>query len=307
MHGQVNQDIFNLDEGFWDNYLRGRPSPPDSFFARIFDYHEAKNGHFNHVHDVGAGNGPFSHQLKSRFDHVLVSDIATSNVELARARLGDNGYSYRTAKLEDASDLREGKMDLVFAANVMHFPDQELAMKAIAHQLRPGGTFAAALFGPARFEDPRIQSLWQRMNYEGGRTLLSKSDRVEETIGIMSRTQDHYNVAPLDPTLFDKGSQRIHLNMSKGGIVGMLPPETANLHSEPDYTGEDDQLIHEDDIEWRFTTNFSGLMEHVASFPFLAPETSELQEMMEELEEYCGTQNAIQGYVPVTLILATRS
>ena len=79
----------------------------------------------------------------------------------------------------------------------MHFTQQDIAISAIARQLKAGGTFACATFGPARFEDARLQDLWQRISHQGGRELLKKTDKRKETIRVMARTQDG-NVANLD-------------------------------------------------------------------------------------------------------------
>jgi SAM-dependent methyltransferase len=303
---QVNDEIFKLDDKFWNNYLKGRPQPPDTLFDRIFGYHDAKSGVFDTVHDVGAGNGPHADRLADRFKQVIISDIAASNVELAKARLGIERFRYRAAKVEDADDIPAGSVDLVFATNVMHFPDQDQAMNAVAKQLKPGGTFAAALFGPARFEDAELQDLWERINYQGGRMLLAKADQPDETITIMARTQGEYNVAPLDPQLFEAGAKRLHLNLTKGGITGMLPPEAAHRNVEPNHTGPSDIKSYEDDDGWNFAADLGGVKEHIASFPFLTTDAEAFKELFAELETYFETHERAQGYFPVKIILATR-
>ncbi|PKX92303.1 methyltransferase tpcM [Aspergillus novofumigatus IBT 16806] len=175
---EVNDKFFAQDDIFWENYLKGRPRVPDSFFDRIFDYHKAKGGHFGTVHDVGAGNGPYALRLRSRFDHVIVSDIVANNIELARRRLqGEEGFSFRTSRLQDADDIAAGSVDMVFATNVMHFADpQDIAMAAIAHQLRPGALFR-----------------------QGGRQLLNKANDPTETARVMLRTQGTRGIQSMLP------------------------------------------------------------------------------------------------------------
>lgn len=51
---------------------------------------------------MGAGNGPYADKLRSRFQHVIVSDIASNNIALARDRLGTGGFRYRAAGVEDS-------------------------------------------------------------------------------------------------------------------------------------------------------------------------------------------------------------
>jgi ubiquinone/menaquinone biosynthesis C-methylase UbiE len=122
------QNTFARDERFWNNYLAGRPQAPDALFDRIFAYHRSHGGAFGTVHDVGAGNGPYAARLRSQFEHVVVSDIVPGNVELARARLGtkEDGFTFRAAGIEDVDDIEPASVDMVFATNVMHFPDDQV-------------------------------------------------------------------------------------------------------------------------------------------------------------------------------------
>jgi SAM-dependent methyltransferase len=309
--GSKSNEVFAQDDKFWDNYLKGRPRVPNTLFTRIFDYHRANGGVFNTIHDVGAGNGVYATQLRARFSHVIVSDIVPANVDLARRRLRNApGFSFRVAALEDADDIAPGSVDMVFAANVMHFPDPQAgAMAAIARQLRSGGTFCAAVFGPARFRDAKLQDLWARISERGGRQLLLR-DRADEaartkTISIMARTQGMYNVAPLDPALFRPGALRIHLNMREGGVQGMLPPEEAHRNSEPEYTGPDDVVVHETDQGWDFEMDVAGVKEHFHSFPFITQFPGAFTDLYEELEAMAAGP-AFKGSFPVKIILGTR-
>lgn len=308
--GSNSTEVFAQDGKFWDNYLKGRPRVPSSFFNRIFAYHRANGGAFDTIHDIGAGNGVYAAHLRSHFAHVVVSDIVPENVDLARQRLGDtSGFSFRVAALEDGHDIAPCSVDMVFAANVMHFPDpQDAAMATVARQLRPGGTFCAAVFGPARFRDAWLQGLWARISEQGGRQLLRKA--ADDTarakiIGAMARTQGSYNVAPLDPALFKPGALRIHLNMREGGVQGMLPPEEAHQNLEPNYTGPDDLEVHETDEGWEFETDLSGIKDHFNSFPFISQFPDAFTALYEELEAMADSA-PFRGYYPVKIILGTR-
>ena len=300
-----NGNIFAQDKNFWNNYLKGRPQAPDSFFSRIFSYHRAHGGAFDTVHDVGTGNGPYAQRLRQNFKHVILSDIVASNVELARDRLGTDGFTYRTAKVEEARDIPAGSVNMVFATNVMHFADQEVAMGAIAQQLKAGGTFACGTFGPARFQDARLQDLWQRVSHQGGRELLKKADQPEQTIRVMARTQDG-NVAPLDPNLFVPGAKRLYLNMTKGGIIGPLPPEDVHRNTEVNHTGIDDEESFENEEGWSFETDLNGVMEHMCSFPFIADNLEACKELFAELKTLLDDRSLVRGYWPAIIVLATR-
>ncbi|KAJ5245022.1 S-adenosyl-L-methionine-dependent methyltransferase [Penicillium chrysogenum] len=297
-----NDKLFEKGQAFWNNYLKGRPSAPDIFFQRLFNYHQSHSGHFGTVHDVGAGNGPYAQILRSKFQHVIISDIAEENVVLAEDRLGHDGFSYRAARVEEGDDIPQGSIDMVFATNVMHFCDQSLAMNMIAKQLRPGGTFACAAFGAAQFDDPQIQDIYTRINHSGGRALLKKADDPDKLLAVMARTQGKYNVAPLDESLFLPGAQRIHLNMQKGGITAPLPPNVKV--NEPVYTGVDDVEVFLQEEGWSFVANLESVKEHVLSFPF-AREDPHFGELWQEMEEIIG-DSTVRARWPAKIILATR-
>lgn len=126
-----------------------------------------------------------------------------------------------------------------------------------------------------------------------------------KAIGVMARTQDTYNVAPLDPSSFVPGALRIHLNMHKGGIQGMLPPEEASWNTEPNYTGSDDVETYETDEGWAFETDLTGVKEHFNSFPFISQFPDAFADLYRELDEM-AEEAPFQGYYPAKLILATR-
>ncbi|KAK8859002.1 S-adenosyl-L-methionine-dependent methyltransferase [Apiospora arundinis] len=300
--------VFDQDDQSWENYSRGRPQVPDAFFDRIFAYHEGKGGQFGTVHDVGAGNGPYAKRLRARFAHVIVSDIVPTNVQLAQKRLrGLDGFAFRAAKLEEADDIPAGSIDMVFATNVMHFPDpQDAAMAVVARQLRSGGTFAAGTFGPARFPDPELQALWTRISQQGGRSLLQTVDDPETTAKIMARTGGVNNVAPLRPDLFLPGALRVHLNMAHGGLEGPLPPEAAHLDTESSFTGLDDVEVFEEEAGWDFETDLEGVKAHFASFPFVSKFPDAFTELYKELDQLLADGRRVKGYFPAKIILATR-
>ncbi|KAK6858846.1 S-adenosyl-L-methionine-dependent methyltransferase [Apiospora arundinis] len=273
--------VFDQDDQSWENYSRGRPQVPDAFFDRIFAYHEGKGGQFGTVHDVGAGNGPYAKRLRARFAHVIVSDIVPTNVQLAQKRLrGLDGFAFRAAKLEEADDIPAGSVDMVFATNVMHFPDPQDAAMAVA--------------------------LWTRISQQGGRSLLQTVDDPETTAKIMARTGGVNNVAPLRPDLFLPGALRVHLNMAHGGLEGPLPPEAAHLDTESSFTGLDDVEVFEEEAGWDFETDLEGVKAHFASFPFVSKFPDAFTELYKELDQLLADGRRVKGYFPAKIILATR-
>ncbi len=321
--------FFSQDKKFWDAYNRGRPAVPDSFFARIFAYHEAKvkantggSPTFGTIHDVGAGNAPFAAALRSRFSHVIISDILPSNVQLARERLGggevgpgtDGGFSFRVAGIADDHDIPPGSVDMVFATNVMHFADpQEDTMAVIARQLRPGGTFAAAGFAGARFYDADLQQLWERIAFQIGRVIMDAAPDANQDaiLRSMNRTSGTYDVAPLPvrPDRFEPGAQRIRINMAEGDgmFPDTIPPEERYRVVGESWLGADDVETTETDEDWTFEMDLAGVKEHFGSFPFLLEPHEAFVDLFRELDEIMAGGRRVKGYFPVKLILATRA
>ena len=209
---QETNDTYARDEAFWNKYIKGRPSIPDSFFERVYKYHTEHGGKFSVVHDMGAGVGVQSSRLANRFDHVVVSDIVPANVELAKSRLGTEKYSYRAAKIEDAEDLDEASVDMVFAGFAMHYAHFDEAFQAIAKQLKSGGTFAALVCSPTRLEDERANDVFRRIWDEGIRILLRNARDRKDRLRVLGNASVGYDTMPLDTKYFVPGSQRISLN-----------------------------------------------------------------------------------------------
>lgn len=297
-----SKNVFAGGKAFWNNYLKGRPSAPNTFFDRLFRYHEENKGAFETIHDAGAGNGPYAGILRSKFNHVIISDIVSENVVLAKERNGTDGFSYRTAPVENSDGIADGSVDMVFITNAMHFCDQKLAMEVIAKQLKPGGTFACAAFGAACFEDSRVHDIYTRISQTGARSILKSLRDPEQLIAAMARTQGRYNVAPLDDSIWAPGAQRIHLNMPDWGMTSPLPPEL--LYVEPSHTGLNDVELFEEEEGWDFVTDLNGLREHIESFPF-GTDFGVFEDLWKEMGDIVKDY-PVTGHWPAKIILATK-
>jgi hypothetical protein len=148
--------------------------------------------------------------------------------------------------------------------------------------------------------------VWNRISHQGGRVLLRKADDPQQTIKVMERSSGHYNVAPLPGTWFLPGAKRIHLNMEKGGILGLLPPERQNEVTEPVYTGPSDEETFEDDGGWRFSWTLEEFKEHFGSFPHAKEDPQAFVELWKEIDALLGSGARLEGVFPAKLILATR-
>ncbi len=108
-----------------------------------------------HVLDVAAGAGGQSVLAARRAGpqgRVLATDISAGILELAQRRFDQSGLANATTKVMDGEELagEEGRFDAVICRlGLMYFPDRAGALAAAHRALRPGGRFAAVVFGAA--------------------------------------------------------------------------------------------------------------------------------------------------------------
>ena len=294
------------DEQFWETYIKGRPRVPESFFERIYSYHASKGGAFDTVHDAGAGAGVHSGRLAKRFSHVIISDASSENIEAARRRLHDNKtFSFQVAKLEDGANVAPASVDIFFTFVAIHYCGDKIdeAMKLVATQLKPGGTFAAAAFGLAVFDDPIIQQLWLELFQRSvERTLDSKPDM--HPYFVISASA--YDAVPLSTAYFAPDARRIKINFSDewSWRPMQVPPKYEEIIARSSRIGEREEVSFETDAGWRFEMDLDDLKAHKTSFPTLT-ETKEADALWKELMGLVGTRK-ITGSWPAVLVLATR-
>lgn len=137
----------------WDAYIQFRPIYPEEVYSTIYAYHDSHGGAYGSAVDVGAGVGIVSAELAKKFSHVTVTDPSEAYVSSAKslfATLPRERIDFLQTKAEDVSldKLPKGeKVDLVTAAECLHWADVEVAAPRIAAVLTSGGTFAAWLYG----------------------------------------------------------------------------------------------------------------------------------------------------------------
>ncbi|KAK3903567.1 hypothetical protein C8A05DRAFT_43225 [Staphylotrichum tortipilum] len=298
--------LYEREEAFWDTYRVGRPTVPDSFFARIFDYHAAKGPSiapnqphptFNLAHDAGAGDGLHAPRLRARFGHVIVSDVAPGNISLAREHLAE------------AND----------GANMLHLvPSQQTAVAALARQLRPGGTLAVAAFGPARFpQGSPLAAVWKRFRERLGEGIIQVAEgmagygggeRLDAALETMKRITGWYNVAPLDGGMFEDGVMRVRINAGEEGLLGLwLVPERLMKRAVAEScVGEKDVIVWEEDEGWCSEMDADGVKAQFESFNIVSAVDDELVKMYEEVDMLLPADERVRVTFYCELILATR-
>ena len=299
-------NIYAQDDEFWETYIKGRPRVPESFFERIYSYHASKGGAFDTVHDAGAGAGVHSARLAKRFSHVILSDASSENIEAAKRRLhGNDTFSFQVAKLEDGADIAPASIDVFFSCAALHYSGDRVdeGMKRAATQLKPGGTFAAAAFGLAVFDDPDIQQLWLRLFQRSVERTLDTKPAMHAYFVISASA---YDAVPLSTAYFAPDAQRIKINFGDewSWRPMQVPPKYEGVVAKSNRIGEQEEISFETDAGWRFEMDSNDLKDHKASFPTLT-ETNEAEALWHELLRLVSNRK-ITGSWPAVLVLATR-
>lgn len=248
--------------------------------------------------------GVHSPRLAERFQHVLVSDIIPSNVDIARARLPSPAYRFKTSSLEDTVDLEADSMDLVFASTMMHFTDTVRAVDAVRHQLKPGGTFAAGLYGTYALHDAAAQPIWQKI-------VLWICESIIRSYGLDDRAKSilRHEASGLDGVGLPWGEwekvERYEYNFPERRTMrDMILPKQYGL--EPiTRVGSDDKVeAGVWDKGWFSKEDINGLKGIASTWPH-EENDPEIIALWDELKEVIG-EGEVEGAWMVCLLLATK-
>jgi SAM-dependent methyltransferase len=131
-------------------YARFRPRYPTGLFQALAALAPGRRL----VWDCGTGNGQAAAALAAHFEQVVASDASAE--QLAHAELNPR-VVYRRS-LESDSGLGDGTVDLVTAAQALHWFDVAAFYAEVRRVLRPGGVIAVWCYNLPRTE-PRIDAL----------------------------------------------------------------------------------------------------------------------------------------------------
>lgn len=309
-------------ENFWDIYELGRPKVPPSFWSRIFEYHTSHGGQYNVVNDLGSGVGIHSTTLAQHFQHVILTDPAEENLNVARTHLSSsNGNVSGSVPATNEADKTQGKfsyvvgtaeenpipptsLDMVFAANSMHHTQPSEALRNIASQLRPGGSAIMALFGSLpNFENPHIQAVWDRLvTYAIDNARAAIND-----LGLKLESQDSgLNSIAIPASLFEN-VRRVMLNATRG----LEEPFRMAQGEKEQYplisrVAGGEEVCYENDDNWDFDCDLDGIKATFQSYPFIGLNTRLIERFWKDMEEAAGDAGRYRGHWPCSIIMATR-
>ena len=301
--------IFDRSASFWNDYNKGRPVVPSSFFEHIFAFHSEHGGAFGTLHEPGAGNAVHTARLAQRFHRVVVSDPSAQNIELAKDRLSNlHNCEFWVARLEDTENIR--KVDMVISLNMLHLTDIQKAMEAVAYQLKPGGTFATATFALAILDDQRAQDVWLKMWRRGSEWTVTERDRALQRVdykrgrALCASANDGI---PFSETHFKPGvvRRKIHCSPLWSWSAHFIPPGfEEDFPPLPSGVGLNDKVEDVEDNDWKFSTDLKGLGYMMAATPWHQNQEI-LEDLWDEMKTVVG-DSVVHARWAVTLAMATR-
>jgi len=125
-----------------EDYARYRPVYPAEWFARLAELAPGRR----RAWDCGAGSGQAAVGLAEHFDEVVASDISAEQLDRAPAH---SGVDYRIMPAE-RTDLADHSVDLITAAQALHWFDLDRFYAEARRVARPGAVLAAWSYGLAR-------------------------------------------------------------------------------------------------------------------------------------------------------------
>jgi len=133
-------------------YAAYRPHYPDALFDFLADVAPARE----EAWDAGTGTGQAAVGLARVFEHVTATDPSVSQIDRAETRAN---VTYRVASAEQ-SGLEDASIDLVTAAQAVHWFDQPRFWSEARRVLRPRGV--VAIWTYVSFEiSPQIDAIVQ--------------------------------------------------------------------------------------------------------------------------------------------------
>lgn len=139
-------------------YAAARPSYPDELFEFL-----AKESPARHLAwDCGTGNGQAAIRLVDYFEKVYATDISAAQLEKARPH-----KNIQYVKLnESVTGLENASVDLVTAAQAVHWFDLEKFFGEAKRVLKPQGVIAMWGYGYISAADEKVDKVFQKLGRE---------------------------------------------------------------------------------------------------------------------------------------------
>lgn len=290
------------------------------------DYHQ---GLLVSAHDIGTGSGNAAENLlqasmirtRPGLRYFVLTDLRESNIQDARKRLiRDNHFpgikfAFRVAPAESSwQDIAEGTpelasgIDFIMACESIHWTDLEPTLRHIATSLRPGGTFAAALYWPFPIicGNDKARDAFNRLIDR--RVAQIKKDRWMNAAWINASRQMNLDVVPLyDEVWKDVIRAYIHCSDESGGWAWEQHPEERDWHAKPVlHLGTYKKIELDDHTDWKMSSTADWLRGLLESLRFGFTAESWESEEWREIEQASGLDGRLNLRWQVQMILARK-
>jgi SAM-dependent methyltransferase len=137
-------------------YATFRPHYPKS----LFSYLATLCTHRDLALDCGTGNGQAALEMAEHFSRVIATDPSSAQIEKATQR---QNIEYRVARAEN-SGLPARSVDLVTAAQALHWFDPRAFFTEATRVLKPDGAIAVFGYGDPVLDTPPLQDILHQFN-----------------------------------------------------------------------------------------------------------------------------------------------
>lgn len=149
-HGERGPSLFSSQASL---YAQFRPSYPDELYAAVLRFAGLQRCCL--ALDVATGSGQVAAELAERFEQVLACDSTQAQLDHAVQR---PNIRYFQAPAERLEGVQDGSVDLMTAAQCLHWFDVPAFFAEARRVLQPGGTLAVWGYGmPAVASPPGLR------------------------------------------------------------------------------------------------------------------------------------------------------
>lgn len=149
-----------------DAYAQFRPAYDQQVFDKITSYHK---GGLELAVDIGSGTGQAAYPLTKYFKKVIGTDLSHTMIKTANKKITEEfkgKIEFQQSPGEDLSFLADESVDLVTAAQCIHWFNHPKFFAEINRILKPNGTLAFWGYADPVFGEPAVDKAIMDFTYD---------------------------------------------------------------------------------------------------------------------------------------------